>query len=138
MISQLQQPAAHGASAGAAPRPGHCAARHVDFSVPCPAQSRGSDANGRQMVAAVSRTFSLTVMCSTTATVRVLLPQGWDETALRDHLLAQHGIDVRACSCQRTIAGDLLCLAIRPEEDVRRLLDGVADYATQHGRGTAA
>ena len=87
------------------------------------------------MVVALSRTFSMTVLCSASDAILVRLPQEWDAEALRQYLQGEHAIRVESCGPGLT---GFLRLAVRPESEVSRLIDGVSAYAGRQGRRSAA
>ncbi|GGK90469.1 hypothetical protein Sme01_53330 [Sphaerisporangium melleum] len=58
----------------------------------------------------------------------VRLPEGKDGRALSEHLLSAHGIAVRDCGDDLGIGGGFLRLAVRPREDVQRLIDGMHGF----------
>ena len=48
---------------------------------------------------------------------------------MRDHLISQHGVYVRECGNKLGMTSQFLRLVVRPEEDVAKLIDGMASYA---------
>ncbi|MGC5014539.1 aminotransferase class I/II-fold pyridoxal phosphate-dependent enzyme [Streptosporangium sp. DT93] len=63
----------------------------------------------------------------------VRLPAGRDGVALRDRLLDEHGLLVRACGDRLGMTGQFVRLAVRPEGEVRRLVSGL--YAVLYESG---
>lgn len=90
---------------------------------------------GQQMVATLSRIFSLTAICWASNVVLARVPQGWDARSLCDYLMVEHHVHISEIEAGTT--SDFLHLAVRPEHDVQRLMDGVCAYAAQH-RSTCA
>jgi len=86
------------------------------------------------MTEALSRVPGLTVFPSHANFVLVKVPIGWSGTALRDHLISQHGVYVRECGNKLGMTSQFIRLVVRPEEDVARLVEGMAAYARElHG-----
>jgi hypothetical protein len=61
--------------------------------------------------------------------ILVKVPGNWDGVAMRDHLIGQHGVYVRECGNKLGMTSQFLRLVVRPEEDVAKLIDGMASYA---------
>ncbi|GIF04322.1 pyridoxal phosphate-dependent aminotransferase [Actinoplanes siamensis] len=65
----------------------------------------------------------------------VKLPTEWSGVALRDFLVANHGIMTRECGNKLGMTSQFMRLVVRPAADVERLVDGMLDYAQRfHGR----
>jgi histidinol-phosphate/aromatic aminotransferase/cobyric acid decarboxylase-like protein len=79
---------------------------------------------GRQL----ERLPGLTVYPSQGNFLFVRLPLGADGVALRDHLIAHHGVFVRECGNQLGSTSQFLRLVVRPQADVQRLLIGLGSY----------
>jgi histidinol-phosphate/aromatic aminotransferase/cobyric acid decarboxylase-like protein len=80
------------------------------------------------MTAELRRIQGLIAYPSQANFVLVKLPPGTDGPQLRDHLLSQHGVLVRECGNKLGITSQFVRLVVRPNADVQRLLDGLADY----------
>jgi histidinol-phosphate/aromatic aminotransferase/cobyric acid decarboxylase-like protein len=81
-----------------------------------------------QMTAELRRVPGLVAFPSQANFVLVKLPPGTDGPQLRDHLLSQHGVLVRECGNKLGITNQFVRLVVRPQADVQRLLEGLADY----------
>jgi histidinol-phosphate/aromatic aminotransferase/cobyric acid decarboxylase-like protein len=73
----------------------------------------------------------LTVYPSQGNFLLVKLPDGKDGVALRDYLMAEHGVFVRECGNKLGTTSQFLRLVVRPHADVQRLLTGM--YAFLYG-----
>jgi histidinol-phosphate/aromatic aminotransferase/cobyric acid decarboxylase-like protein len=87
------------------------------------------------MVRELQAVPGLTVFPTTANFVLVRLPAGWSGPALRDHLVAEHGVYIRECGNKLGMSSDFVRLVVRPARDVQRLVAGLRDYAAA---GTAA
>lgn len=81
-----------------------------------------------RMVAALDGVPGLTVFPTSTNFVLVRLPAGWSGPALRDHLVAEHGVYIRECGNKLGMTSDFVRLVVRPADDVARLVAGLHDY----------
>jgi histidinol-phosphate/aromatic aminotransferase/cobyric acid decarboxylase-like protein len=87
-----------------------------------------------RMAEALCRIPGLTVFPSQGNFILVKVPAGWNGTDLRDHLVSRYGVYVRECGNKLGMTNQFLRLVVRPEEDVERLVDGMAGYARSlHG-----
>src|SRR6185436_13090131 len=89
----------------------------------------------RGMAAELSRVPGLTVFPSQGNFILVKLPTEWSGVALRDFLVANHGVYTRECGNKLGMTSQFMRLVVRPARDVDRLIDGLEDYARQW-RGT--
>ena len=64
------------------------------------------------------------------------LPTEWSGVALRDYLVANHGVYTRECGNKLGMTSQFMRLVVRPTGDVDRLIDGMLDYGSQF-RGAA-
>jgi len=55
-------------------------------------------------------------------------PAGWPGPALRDHLVAEHGVFIRGCGNKLGMTSDFVRLVVRPAQDVGRLITGLHAY----------
>ncbi|MFF8833354.1 pyridoxal phosphate-dependent aminotransferase [Streptomyces sp. NPDC015131] len=76
----------------------------------------------REMTARLSTLPGLTVYPSQGNFLYVRLPVGVDGVALRDRLLAEHGVLVRECGNKVGSSSRFLRLVVRPPQDVERLV----------------
>lgn len=81
------------------------------------------------MTAVLSEVPGLTVFPTSTNFVLVKLPAGWSGPGLRDHLVAEHGVDIRECGNKLGISSRFVRLVVRPAVDLARLINGPRDYA---------
>jgi histidinol-phosphate/aromatic aminotransferase/cobyric acid decarboxylase-like protein len=89
----------------------------------------------RSMARELSRIPGLTVFPSQGNFFLVKLPTEWSGVALRDYLVANHGIMTRECGNKLGMTSQFMRLVVRPTADVDRLVDGMMDYAQRfHGR----
>ncbi|MFC7381189.1 aminotransferase class I/II-fold pyridoxal phosphate-dependent enzyme [Sphaerisporangium rhizosphaerae] len=80
----------------------------------------------------------VTVYPSQADFVMVRLPEGKDGRAISEHLLSAHNLLVRECGDKLGSSSDFLRLAVRPREDVQRLIDGLHACLFSVGNGRAA
>ncbi len=66
------------------------------------------------------------------------LPAEWSGVALRDHLVADHGVYTRECGNKLGMTSQFMRLVVRPSADVDRLIDGMLDYGRQFERSPYA
>jgi hypothetical protein len=118
-------------------RPDSPARELVEFCVLNPTAHGGRDAGGH-MVAALSPIFSLTVILWEENVVLALLPKDWGAKSLCDYLRVEHGVHVPDSTDEPSDTGAFLRLAVRPEDQVQRLVDGVCAYAAQKRSSNAA
>src|SRR5919112_129866 len=85
----------------------------------------------RQMATDLSRVPGLTVFPSQGNFILVKLPTEWSGVALRDFLVANHGVYTRECGNKLGMTSQFMRLVVRPGRDVDRLLDGMMDYGRQ-------
>ncbi|QKW27374.1 aminotransferase class I/II-fold pyridoxal phosphate-dependent enzyme [Streptomyces seoulensis] len=96
------------------------------------------------MAARLAALPGLTVYPSQGDFLFVRLPVGAEGTVVRDRLLAEHRVLVRACGDQIGSSSRFLRLVVRPEADVRRLVPALQQVlydtgaATAYSSGTAA
>ncbi|MFI1987750.1 pyridoxal phosphate-dependent aminotransferase [Actinoplanes sp. NPDC020271] len=89
----------------------------------------------RSMGRELQRIPGLTVFPSQGNFYLVKLPTEWSGVALRDFLVANHGIMTRECGNKLGMTSQFMRLVVRPGQDVDRLVDGMLDYAQRfHGR----
>lgn len=89
----------------------------------------------RSMARELSRIPGLTVFPSQGNFFLVKLPTEWSGVALRDYLVANHGIMTRECGNKLGMTSQFMRLVVRPTADVERLVDGMMDYGQRfHGR----
>jgi threonine-phosphate decarboxylase len=70
----------------------------------------------------------VTVFASQGNFVLVKLPEGTSGVQLRDYLIEQHGVFVRECGNKLGSTSQFLRLVVRPQDDVRRLLNGLGAF----------
>jgi len=85
----------------------------------------------RDMAGELQRVPGLTVFPSQGNFLLVKLPTEWSGTALRDYLVAQHGVYTRECGNKLGMTSQFMRLVVRPARDVDRLIDGMMDYGRQ-------
>jgi histidinol-phosphate/aromatic aminotransferase/cobyric acid decarboxylase-like protein len=85
----------------------------------------------RQMASELSRVPGLTIFPSQGNFFLVKLPNEWSGTALRDFLVANHGLYTRECGNKLGMTSQFMRLVVRPARDVERLVDGMMDYGRQ-------
>jgi histidinol-phosphate/aromatic aminotransferase/cobyric acid decarboxylase-like protein len=88
----------------------------------------------RQMATDLSRVPGLTVFPSQGNFILVKLPTEWSGVALRDFLVANHGVYTRECGNKLGMTSQFMRLVVRPGGDVDRLIDGLFDYGRQFQR----
>jgi histidinol-phosphate/aromatic aminotransferase/cobyric acid decarboxylase-like protein len=88
----------------------------------------------RQMAAELQRVPGLTVFPSQGNFILVKLPTEWSGVALRDFLVAHHGVYTRECGNKLGMTSQFMRLVVRPARDVDRLIDGMLDYGRQFAR----
>jgi hypothetical protein len=89
----------------------------------------------RSMGRELQRIQGLTVFPSQGNFFLVKLPNEWSGVALRDYLVANHGIMTRECGNKLGMTSQFMRLVVRPGSDVDRLVDGMLDYAQRfHSR----
>lgn len=89
----------------------------------------------RSMGRELQRIPGLTVFPSQGNFYLVKLPTEWSGVALRDFLVANHGIMTRECGNKLGMTSQFMRLVVRPGADVDRLVDGMLDYSQRfHGR----
>jgi histidinol-phosphate/aromatic aminotransferase/cobyric acid decarboxylase-like protein len=86
-----------------------------------------------EMAQALVGVPGLTVYSSQANFVLVKLPDGADGVQVRDYLLAEHGVFVRECGNKLGITSQFLRLVVRPQADVRRLIQGLYGYLGHSG-----
>jgi histidinol-phosphate/aromatic aminotransferase/cobyric acid decarboxylase-like protein len=85
----------------------------------------------RAMAAELGRIPGLTVFPSQGNFILVKLPTEWSGVALRDYLVANHGVYTRECGNKLGMTSQFMRLVVRPTRDVDRLIDGMLDYGRQ-------
>ena len=85
----------------------------------------------RQMAGELSRVPGLTVFPSQGNFILVKLPTEWSGVAMRDYLVANHGVYSRECGTKLGMTSQFMRLVVRPARDVDRLIDGMMDYGRQ-------
>ncbi|GGK98499.1 pyridoxal phosphate-dependent aminotransferase [Mangrovihabitans endophyticus] len=85
----------------------------------------------RDMADELSRVPGLTVFPSQGNFLLVKLPPGWSGVALRDFLVATHGVYTRECGNKLGMTSQFMRMVVRPAADVDRLIDGMRDYAAR-------
>jgi histidinol-phosphate/aromatic aminotransferase/cobyric acid decarboxylase-like protein len=85
----------------------------------------------REMAGELQRVPGLTVFPSQGNFILVKLPTEWSGVALRDHLVANHGVYTRECGNKLGMTSQFMRLVVRPARDVDRLIDGMMDYGRQ-------
>jgi histidinol-phosphate/aromatic aminotransferase/cobyric acid decarboxylase-like protein len=85
----------------------------------------------RIMAGELARVPGLTVFPSQGNFILVKLPTEWSGVALRDYLVANHGVYTRECGNKLGMTSQFMRLVVRPARDVDRLLDGMMDYGRQ-------
>jgi histidinol-phosphate/aromatic aminotransferase/cobyric acid decarboxylase-like protein len=89
----------------------------------------------RSMGRELQRIPGLTVFPSQGNFYLVKLPTEWSGVALRDYLVANHGIMTRECGNKLGMTSQFMRLVVRPGADVDRLVDGMLEYSQRfHGR----
>jgi histidinol-phosphate/aromatic aminotransferase/cobyric acid decarboxylase-like protein len=88
----------------------------------------------RGMANELSRVPGLTIFPSQGNFILVKLPTEWSGVALRDHLVANHGVYTRECGNKLGMTSQFMRLVVRPAADVDRLIDGMLDYGRQFQR----
>ena len=88
----------------------------------------------RGMANELGRVPGLTVFPSQGNFILVKLPAEWSGVALRDHLVANHGVYTRECGNKLGMTSQFMRLVVRPQADVDRLIDGMLDYGRQFER----
>jgi histidinol-phosphate/aromatic aminotransferase/cobyric acid decarboxylase-like protein len=91
----------------------------------------------RTMAAELARVPGLTVFPSQGNFILVKLPTEWSGVAMRDYLVAEHGVYTRECGNKLGMTSQFMRLVVRPARDVDRLIDGMADYGQQFRRRPA-
>ena len=89
------------------------------------------------MAVELARIPGLTVFPSQGNFILVKLPTEWSGVALRDFLVANHGVYTRECGNKLGMTSQFMRLVVRPAKDVDRLIDGMLDYGGQF-RGAPA
>jgi histidinol-phosphate/aromatic aminotransferase/cobyric acid decarboxylase-like protein len=85
----------------------------------------------RDMAGELQRVPGLTVFPSQGNFILVKLPTEWSGVALRDYLVANHGVYTRECGNKLGMTSQFMRLVVRPARDVDRLIDGMMDYGRQ-------
>ena len=85
----------------------------------------------RTMAGELARIGGLTVFPSQGNFILVKLPTEWSGVALRDFLVANHGVYTRECGNKLGMTSQFMRLVVRPARDVDRLIDGMLDYGRQ-------
>ena len=85
----------------------------------------------RTMAGELARVPGLTVFPSQGNFILVKLPTEWSGVALRDFLVANHGVYTRECGNKLGMTSQFMRLVVRPPRDVDRLIDGMLDYGSQ-------
>ncbi|MET0414393.1 MAG: aminotransferase class I/II-fold pyridoxal phosphate-dependent enzyme, partial [Actinoplanes sp.] len=85
----------------------------------------------RNMAAELGRIGGLTIFPSQGNFILVKLPTEWSGVALRDYLVANHGVYTRECGNKLGMTSQFMRLVVRPGRDVDRLIDGMLDYGRQ-------
>ena len=83
------------------------------------------------MAAELGRIPGLTIFPSQGNFILVKLPTEWSGVALRDYLVANHGVYTRECGNKLGMTSQFMRLVVRPARDVDRLIDGMLDYGRQ-------
>ena len=83
----------------------------------------------RVMVEKLQQAPGLTVFPTSTNFVLVKVADGWSGPALRDYLVAEHGVYIRECGNKLGMTSDFIRLVVRPADDVDRLVAGLMAYA---------
>ena len=60
--------------------------------------------------------------------VLVRLRDGWSGPALRDYVVAEHGVYIRECGNKLGVTSQYVRLVVRPADDVARLIAGLHAY----------
>lgn len=90
-----------------------------------------------QMADELARVPGLTVFPSQGNFLLVKLPPGWSGVDLRDYLLTRHGLFVRECGNKLGMTSQFLRFVVRPQQDVRLLVDGMLAYGRYlHGESS--
>ena len=82
----------------------------------------------RSMAGDLSRVPGLSVFPSQGNFILVKLPTEWSGVALRDFLVANHGVYTRECGNKLGMTSQFMRLVVRPSADVDRLIDGMFEY----------
>jgi len=85
----------------------------------------------RTMAGELARIPGLTIFPSQGNFILVKLPTEWSGVALRDYLVANHGVYTRECGNKLGMTSQFMRLVVRPARDVDRLIDGMLDYGRQ-------
>lgn len=85
----------------------------------------------RTMATELTRIPGLTIFPSQGNFILVKLPGDWSGVALRDYLVANHGVYTRECGNKLGMTSQFMRLVVRPAKDVDRLIDGMLDYGGQ-------
>jgi histidinol-phosphate/aromatic aminotransferase/cobyric acid decarboxylase-like protein len=85
----------------------------------------------RSMAGELARIPGLTIFPSQGNFILVKLPTEWSGVALRDYLVANHGVYTRECGNKLGMTSQFMRLVVRPPRDVDRLIDGMMDYGRQ-------
>jgi histidinol-phosphate/aromatic aminotransferase/cobyric acid decarboxylase-like protein len=85
----------------------------------------------RSMAGELARIPGLTLFPSQGNFILVKLPTEWSGVALRDYLVANHGVYTRECGNKLGMTSQFMRLVVRPGRDVDRLIDGMLDYGRQ-------
>ena len=80
------------------------------------------------MTAELAKLPGFRVFPTSTNFALVRLPAGWSGPALRDYLVAEHGVYIRECGNKLGMTSDFVRLVVRPAQDVERLIAGLLDY----------
>jgi histidinol-phosphate/aromatic aminotransferase/cobyric acid decarboxylase-like protein len=88
----------------------------------------------RTMAAELARVPGLAVFPSQGNFILVKLPTEWSGVALRDYLVAEHGVYTRECGNKLGMTSQFMRMVVRPARDVDRLIDGMTDYGRQFQR----
>jgi histidinol-phosphate/aromatic aminotransferase/cobyric acid decarboxylase-like protein len=76
----------------------------------------------------LARLPELSVFSSQANYLLVKLADGIDGREMRDHLLSRHSILVRECGNKLGMSSQFLRLAVRPAQDVARLVEGMRSF----------
>jgi histidinol-phosphate/aromatic aminotransferase/cobyric acid decarboxylase-like protein len=88
----------------------------------------------RLMAGELSRVPGLTIFPSQGNFILIKLPTEWSGVALRDFLVANHGVYTRECGNKLGMTSQFMRMVVRPARDVDRLIDGMMDYGSQFRR----
>nr|MDT0660672.1 histidinol-phosphate transaminase [Micromonospora sp. DSM 115978] len=76
----------------------------------------------------------LTIYPSQGNFILVKLPLGWDGVGLKEYLMSRYGVYIRECGNKLGMTSQFVRLVVRPQQDVRRLVDGMLSYGRRlHG-----